>query len=170
MERRRRRIGGYTCHGFLYFVENKVHELIIALQRADDCIGVSDQGQVLYSTCIKFPEADGPSSKNERTFPPPVKLDSNPLVHVFAQIQDILLLRPLGLGCRSSAMTTAMSSSTTSPAAAASSFSSTAIAASPSASTSSKYAAVRHDVYVLCGWKGGVCVGVGVRGNSRGVR
>jgi hypothetical protein len=28
----------HTCHGFLYFVENEVHELIVTFQCADDCI------------------------------------------------------------------------------------------------------------------------------------
>lgn len=37
------------------------------------------------------------NSEKKRTFPPPVKLHGNPLVHVLLQIQNVLLLRPLPL-------------------------------------------------------------------------
>jgi hypothetical protein len=38
--------GERTCHGFLYFVENEVHELIVAFECADDCIQVSLRAQL----------------------------------------------------------------------------------------------------------------------------
>jgi hypothetical protein len=72
------------------------------------------------------------------TFPPAAELDSELLVHVLAQVEDVLLLWSLSLSRR----TSALCASTASP-------SSPAVAAASTASSASELASLRHCIGVV---------------------
>lgn len=114
-----------TSEGFLDFIEDEVHEGVIALERTADCFSILFQrllacfGVLMLCLGVRF------------TFSTAVELDDDGLVHVLGQVQDVLLLGPLRLSTASSstASTTASTSSSSASVAAAAASSVTATAA-----------------------------------------
>ena len=102
-----------TSCNLLDVVQNKIHELIIALESTSHYKRRQSQSGV-NCTCQEA-RMDGRQWRNRgrRTFSPAAKFDHNVLVHVFVQVKDILLLRS-GLCLLRGSSTAATSASSTS--------------------------------------------------------
>jgi hypothetical protein len=125
----------HTCHGLFHLIQHKVHQLVVALKRSNDCIqSVHDLRHSSLHPTASALRCPLPTTK--LTFPPAAELDGDLLVHVLAQVQDVLFLGPLGL-LLPRCVSALCASSSTAP-------SSTVVAASTASAP--KCAAFRHGV------------------------
>lgn len=118
-ERMRRTLKDRTSGGFLDLVEDQVHELVVALERANDYV-VSVPWLRFSANCFKL------------TFPAAAELDAQLLVHVLAQVEDVFLLGAFGLAACAGGMSAASSPTTAT------------IAATGTTAATSECAALRH--------------------------
>jgi hypothetical protein len=86
----------HTTSDLFHVVENQVHQLVVAFQRAGDCNEWKLASGILPTN----------TSKTELTLPATAELDSHSLVHVLVEIKDILLLALAAVFATSSATTT----------------------------------------------------------------
>lgn len=86
-----------TPRDLLHIVQDQIHQLVIALERSDDCRTLSNT----YS-----------ASGGRLTFSTAVELDGDLLVDVLGQVKDVLLLPLCTAGLLRSATTTSTAAST----------------------------------------------------------
>ena len=108
----------HTSQRFFDLIQDKVHELVVAFERANDCKRLAP---ALLPNCPAL-----------HTFSSATELDGDLLVHVLAQVKNVLFLRALSLSARTARLCTA-TTATSSP----------AVAAPTSASTP-ECASLRH--------------------------
>lgn len=93
----------FTSQSLLHIIQHQIHQLIIALQSSDNC-----GNQRIVSAPRLSNQIDLVKIHVQLTFSAPVEFDRDLLVHIFGQIENILLLWLLGGPSAATTSTTAM--------------------------------------------------------------